>query len=113
MTSTVDKYELKPGQWIIFTHEAKELPPWSSRPYRVIKRGDSNNNIGCCYKVMNEEGKIGKYCAKTSSIDDEFIPFGHKIKILTQVEVKELLEKTCAEFEKRTNMLMSLSRAKL
>lgn len=82
---TIGERDLKPGQWIVFSHDSEPVPKERIGPFKVISREDDYWEFCRCL-LMNGEGHTIDYCPRVLS---SLLPCGYKVRVITKETVSK------------------------
>ena len=101
MSSNVISFQgLRPGQWVIFTHDKGEISKKLQGPFKVINRHDAMYNLCRCV-LMNVEGEPVDYWPGTGILGGKILPWECNVEVLSHERIAKELGEKMEEVQKK------------
>lgn len=100
MSSPINRYSLKPGQWVVFSHDKESVSKELVGPFKVISRDDAMLDTCFCF-LMNVEGKLVGYCPNTCRLGLKDLPWGYNVKVIGKEEIRKTFEGKLEELQSK------------
>lgn len=99
--TAINRYDLKPGQWVVFSHDREEVQKELQGPFKVINRDDDRYDMCRCF-LMNVEGRLVDYCPRMCILDLKSLPWGYTVKIVVNSDIAKALGASMATLHQKS-----------